>query len=138
MMDIREVQLQWFTNFLIKIFLIEPKQQELILKTKNQVQTYINSLNSKKIISNGKHSFFIENNWGADLADIQLISKFDKIISFLLFIFDIYSKYALVLPLKDKKKVIQLLVLFRKFQMSLIANQAKYGQTRAANFIIDQ
>ena len=138
MMDIREVQLQWFTNFLIKIFLIEPKQQELILKTKNQVQTYINSLNSKKIISNGKHSFFIENNWGADLADIQLISKFDKRISFLLFIIDIYSKYALVLPLKDKKKVIQLLMLFRKFQMSLIANQAKYGQTRAANFIIDQ
>ena len=39
-------------------------------------------------------SYFIDNIWGVDLADMQLISKFDKEISFLLCVFDIFSKYA--------------------------------------------
>ena len=50
------------------------------------------------------HSPFIGNIQGADLADIQLISKFDKGFRFLLCVIDIYSKYAWVFPLKDKKK----------------------------------
>ena len=40
------------------------------------------------------HSPFIDNIWGADLVDMQLISKFDKGIRFLLCIIDIFSKYA--------------------------------------------
>ena len=52
------------------------------------------------------HSFFIYNIWGADLADIQLISKFDKKICFLLCVIDIFSKYAQVVSLKDKKRII--------------------------------
>ena len=42
--------------------------------------------------------------WGADLADIQLISKSNKGIRFLLCVIDIFSKYAWVVPLKDKKR----------------------------------
>ena len=42
---------------------------------------------------------------GADLADIQLISKFNKGFRFLLSVIDIYSKYAWVVPLNDKKGV---------------------------------
>ena len=42
---------------------------------------------------------------GADLADIQLINKFNKGIRFLLCVIDIYSKYA-NMPLKGKKGVI--------------------------------
>ena len=49
------------------------------------------------------HSSFIDNIWGADMDDIQLISKFNKGIRFLLCIIDIFSKYAWVVPLKDKK-----------------------------------
>ena len=49
------------------------------------------------------HSIFIENIWGADLGDMQLISKFNKGFRFLLCVIDIYSKYARVIPLKDKK-----------------------------------
>ena len=41
--------------------------------------------------------------WGADFADMQLISKFNKGICFLLCVIDIFSKYAWVIPLKDKK-----------------------------------
>ena len=41
--------------------------------------------------------------WGADLADMQLISKFNKGFWFLLCVIDIYSKYSWVIPLNDKK-----------------------------------
>ena len=45
------------------------------------------------------------NIWGVDLADMQLISKSNKEFRFLLCVIDIFSKYAWVVPLKDKKNV---------------------------------
>ena len=36
---------------------------------------------------------------------MQLISKFNKGVKFLLCVIDIYSEYARVVPLKDKKGV---------------------------------
>ena len=42
---------------------------------------------------------------GADLADMQLISKFNKRFCFLLYVINVYSKYAWVVPLKDKKVI---------------------------------
>ena len=42
---------------------------------------------------------------GPDLADMQLISKFNKGFRFLLCVIDIFSKYAWLVPLKDKKGV---------------------------------
>ena len=45
------------------------------------------------------------NIWGADVADMQLISKFDKGFRFVLCVTDIFSKYAWVVPLKYKKGV---------------------------------
>ena len=49
------------------------------------------------------HWTFIDNVWGADLADMQLISKLNRGFRFLSCVIDIYSKYAWVMPLKDKK-----------------------------------
>ena len=43
--------------------------------------------------------------WGADLADMQLISKFKKGFRFLLCVIDIFSEYTWVVHLKDKKGV---------------------------------
>ena len=51
------------------------------------------------------YSRFKDDIWGSDLADMQLISKFDKGFRFLLCVIDIFSKYAWVVPLKDKKGV---------------------------------
>ena len=48
---------------------------------------------------------FKDNIWGADLADMQLVSKFNKGFRFLLCVIDIFSKYAWVVPLKNKKRV---------------------------------
>ena len=51
-------------------------------------------------------SRFIDNIWGADLADMQLISKFNIGFRFLLCAVDIYRKYAwIIIPLKDKKGI---------------------------------
>ena len=43
--------------------------------------------------------------WGADLADMQLISKFHKGFRFFLCLIDIFRKYAWVIALNDKKGV---------------------------------
>ena len=51
------------------------------------------------------YSSFKGNIWGVDLADMQLISKHNKGIRYLLCVIDLFSKYAWVVPLKDKKEV---------------------------------
>ena len=51
------------------------------------------------------HSSFRDNIWGADLADMQLLSKFNKGLRFLLCVIDIFSEYAWVVPLKDKRGI---------------------------------
>ena len=51
------------------------------------------------------YSAFKDNIWGVDLADMQLLSKYNKGIRFLLCVIDIFSKYAWVVPLKDKKGI---------------------------------
>ena len=64
---------------------------------------FINQLleNLKKKV----YSSFRDNIWGVDLADMQLLSKFNKGFRFLLCVIDIVSKYTWVIPLKDKKGI---------------------------------
>ena len=50
------------------------------------------------------YSSFKDNIWGVDLADMQLISKYNKGIRYLLCVIDLFSKYAWVVPLKDRKE----------------------------------
>ena len=63
----------------------------------------------KPIIRNFKkvtvYSSFKDNICGAVLADMQSISKINKGFRFLLCVIDIFSKYAWVVSLKDKKGV---------------------------------
>ena len=42
---------------------------------------------------------------GADLANMQLMSRLNKGICFLLCVIDIFSKYACVIPLKNKNGI---------------------------------
>ena len=51
------------------------------------------------------YSQFKDNIWGVDLADMQSLSRKKKGIKYLLCAIDLYSKYAFVLPLKDKKGI---------------------------------
>ena len=51
--------------------------------------------------------------WGVDLADIQLKSKYNKRIKYLLCAIDLFGKYAWVVPLNDKWGLV-LLMHFKK------------------------
>ena len=65
---------------------------------KNYTNQLLENFKKRKV-----YSGFKDNTWGADLADMQLISNFNKGIRFLLCVIDIFSKYAWAVSLKDKK-----------------------------------
>ena len=60
----------------------------------------IKKFNKRKV-----YSQFKNNIWGVDLTDMQSLSKKNKGIKYLLCAIDLYSKYAFVVPLKDKKGI---------------------------------
>ena len=51
------------------------------------------------------YSSFRDNIWGVDLAEMQLLSKFNEGFRFLLCIIGIFSKSSWVIHLKDKKGI---------------------------------
>ena len=59
----------------------------------------------KKFEKRKAYSQFKDDIWGVDLADLQSLSKKNKGIKYLLCAIDLYSKYAFVVPLKDKKGI---------------------------------
>ena len=74
-----------------------------LFQTNNYLKSCTNQLLEK--LKNEKYNHIFKYNiWGADLTDMQLISKFHKGICFLLRVIDIYSKYVWVIPLKDKTR----------------------------------
>ena len=58
---------------------------------------------------------FKDNIWAVDLTDMPFLSRYNKGIIFLLCVIDIFSKYASVVPLKDKKGI----SIFTAFQIIL-------------------
>ena len=51
------------------------------------------------------YSSFKDNISSVDLADMQLISKYNRGIRYLLYAIDLFRKYPTVVPLKDKKGI---------------------------------
>ena len=76
---------------------LKPQNQQLAEEFHNPI---IRKFEKRKV-----HAAFKDNIWGADLADMQLLSRYNKGIRFLLCAIDIFSKYAWVVPLKDKKGI---------------------------------
>ena len=64
----------------------------------NFIKQLLESLKKRKM-----YCSFKDNIWGVDLADMQLIRKYNKGIKYLLCVIDLFSEYAWVAPLKDKK-----------------------------------
>ena len=52
------------------------------------------------------YSSFRDNIWSVNLTDMQSLSKYNKGIKYLLCAIDLFSKYAWVVPLKDKKELV--------------------------------
>ena len=80
----------------------EPKSLErssLILANELH-KPVIKKFNKRKV-----YSQFKDNIWGVDLGDMQSLSRKNKGIKYLLCAIDLYSKYAFVVPLKNKKGI---------------------------------
>ena len=61
-------------------------------------KSIIKNFSRRKVYSSFKHNI-----WGVDLADMRLLSRQNKGIKYLLCAIDLFSKYAFVVPLKDKR-----------------------------------
>ena len=82
------------------------------------------------------NSFFKDNIWDADLADMQMITKLNEGICFLLCVTDTFSKYAWAAPLRDKKHI----TITHAFQKILDESNRKPNKiwVKKVNFTIDQ
>ena len=73
------------------------------IKENQQLANELHKPIIRKFEKRKEYSSFKDNIWGVDLADMQLISKCNKGIRYLLCAFDLFSKYGFVASLKDKK-----------------------------------
>ena len=73
----------------------------------------------------------------ADLAHMQLISNIVKDFNFC-YLSSIFLVNMHVLFLGKTKKLLQLLMSFKKFEINRIANQEKHEWVKVASFTIDQ
>ena len=80
------------------------------------------------------YSSFKGNILGVDLAGMQLISKYNRGIRYLSCTIDLFSKYAFVVPLKDKKGT-AIVNAFQSILNNLKENQIKYGLIKVVSFI---
>ena len=80
------------------------------------------------------YSSFKGNILGVDLAGMQLISKYNRGIRYLSCTIDLFSKYAFVVPLKDKKGT-AIVNVFQSILNNLKENQIKYGLIKVVSFI---
>ena len=103
--------LQWSINFLIKNLLISGIKNEIISNKELAEELHkpiITKFKKRKV-----HSTFIDE----DLADMQLISKFNKGFRFLLCVIGIHSEYAICMgySFERKNKTLKLLKLLKSF-----------------------
>ena len=94
----------------------------------NPINQLLGNLQKREV-----YSSFKDNIWGIDLADMQLISKYNKGIKYLLCAIDLFSKYAFVVPLKDKKRT-TIANAFQSILDNSKRNQIKYGLIKIVNF----
>ena len=99
-MDIKNDWLQWFTSFLIK-----SKGSDIKFMLNRQLADELYKPIIRKFKRRRAYYSFKEDIWGADLADMQLISKYNKGIRFLLCVVDLFSIYVWIVPLKFKKDI---------------------------------
>ena len=89
-----------------KFFDKKSKGSGITNESNYQLANELNKLVIKKFKKRKVYSSFKDNIWGVDLADMQSLSKYSKGIKYLLCVIDLFSKYAWVAPIKDKKGLV--------------------------------
>ena len=90
-------------SMVYKVFGKNKKDIKNEIKENQQLANELHKLIIRKLKKRKFYSSFKDNIWGVDLADMQLTSKYNKRIRYLLYPIDLFSKYAFVVRLKDKK-----------------------------------
>ena len=75
MMDIKEILLHWFDKFFDKKLLVAVLKMRILKK--KQLSEELHKPIIRKFKQRKVQSHFVNNIWDADLADVQLISKFN-------------------------------------------------------------
>ena len=80
------------------------------------------------------YSSFRDNIWGADSADMQSLNKYNKGMKYLFCAIDLFSKYAWIFPVKDKREI-TVVNAFQKI-ISKGRKPEKNGLIKVVNFTI--
>ena len=86
-----------------KCFDKKPKGSGIINEPNYQLANELHKPIIRKFKKRKVYSSFRDNIWGVDLTDMKSLSKYNKEIKYLLCVIDLFSKYAWVIPIKDKK-----------------------------------
>ena len=135
MRDNKEVLLLWFIGYFNKK--IPSSGANNAIKQNEQLDKELHKPVIRKFKKRKVYFLFKDNIWGADLTDMQLTNKLNKRVRFLLCVIDIFSEYACVVTLKDKKGG----TIVNAFQNILKISKRKpykIWRDKAVNFITDQ
>ena len=86
-----------------KLFDKKSKGRGIINEPNYQLANELHKPIIKKFKKRKVYSSIRDNIWGVDLADMQSLSKYNGGIKYSLCAIDLFSKYAWVIPIKDKK-----------------------------------
>ena len=78
------------------------KRKKRISKENEQLANELHKPIIRKFKKRKVHSAHIDEKWAAEWADMQLLSKKNKGIRYLLGVVDLFSRYAFIIPLKSK------------------------------------
>ena len=91
-------------SMVYKFFDKKSKGSGIINEPNYQLANELHKPIIRKIQKRKVYSHFRDNILGVDLADMHPLSKYNKGIKYLLCAIDLFSKYAWVVPIKDKKR----------------------------------
>ena len=89
----------------------------------------------RKFTKRKVYSSFKGNIWGVDLADMQLLSRQNKGVKYLLCVIDLFSKYTFIVPLKDKKAA-SVVKGSKRLLVNQVDDQIKFGLIKGKSFTI--
>ena len=111
MMDIKEVCFFWW---FINVLSISGEAVKNEIVSSKELAEQLHKPIIRKINKGKVHLSFIVNIWGVDIADMQVISKFNKGLCFFIYVLLIFSVITHGLFLWKIKKVLQILMLLKK------------------------
>ena len=112
------------------------KRKESVVSVKEQLAEELLKQVIKKLKRRKFYARFKDNIWATDLDEMETFSSKNKNVKYLLCVRDVFTKYAWVRLLKDKRGK-QFLMLLTKWDINLIVNQINYGLIKEAKFTIN-